>query len=49
MYDFKGYDNFTQDFDESVKLYAIKNKVIPRQLDVKLLEKILMSKKLVEN
>lgn len=38
-----------QEFEDSVMLYAIKNKVIPRQLDVKLLEKILMAKELVEN
>jgi RecB family endonuclease NucS len=38
-----------QEFDDSVMVYAIKNKVIPRQLDVKLLEKILMTKKLVED
>jgi RecB family endonuclease NucS len=37
-----------QEFDDNVMLYAIKNKVIPRQLDVKLLEKILMTKELVE-
>jgi len=38
-----------QEFDDSVMVYAIKNKVIPRQLDVKLLEKILMTKRLVED
>jgi len=38
-----------QEIDDSVMVYAIKNKVIPRQLDVKLLEKILMTKRLVED
>lgn len=38
-----------QEIDDSVMVYAIKNKVIPRQLDIKLLEKMLMTKRLVED
>ena len=38
-----------QEIDDSVMVYAIKNKVIPRRLDIKLLEKILMTKRLVED
>ncbi|WP_287586608.1 endonuclease NucS domain-containing protein [Candidatus Borrarchaeum sp.] len=38
-----------QEIDDSVMVYAIKNKVIPRQLDIKLLEKMLMTKRLIED